>query len=179
MGRVLRLFVAAYPPRSVVEGWLCAARAALPPDVRFTAPEPVHLTLVFLGEHDERELPDIRESIGRSVAGFQPIALKACELVMLPERGMPRLLAAISDLPRFLAEIQRRLAQRLALNRARRSEFMPHFTLARFPGKAVERFSTPLPGEEFVLGELRLMRSRICADGAVHEVDKVFALQPA
>jgi 2'-5' RNA ligase len=178
MSRALRLFVAAYPPRSVVERWLAAARDALPADVRLNDAEQVHLTLVFLGEHDERELPDIRESIARSVSGFAPLAVRPVELVMLPERGDPRLIAATTTLPGPLAEIQRRLAQRLAFDRSRKPVFLPHFTLARFPGKSIERASRPLADEEFEMAEIRLMRSRLLPGGAVHETDKAFPLQP-
>ena len=178
MSRILRLFVAAYPPRPVVEKWLAAAREALPAETRLTEADQVHLTLVFLGEHDERELPDIRESIARSVAGFGPLVLRPLELVMLPERGDPRLIAATTTLPRPLAEIQRRLAQRLALDRSRKSVFLPHLTLARFPGKTIERRTIPLTEQEFSIPEIRLMRSRLRQDGAVHELDKAFPLQP-
>lgn len=178
MSRTLRLFVAAYPPRSVVERWLALAREVLPPDVRLTEADQVHLTLVFLGEHDERELPEIRESIARSVAGFGPVVLKPVELVMLPERGDPRLIAATTTLPHPLAEVQRRLSQRLALDRSRKSVFLPHLTLARFPGKSIERMAKPLEAEEFEIAEIRLMRSHLRQGGAVHELDKAFALQP-
>ena len=178
MSRTLRLFVASYPPRDVVEGWLAAARKVLPTDVRLNDAEQVHLTLVFLGEHDERELPEIRESIARSIAGFGPLNLRPVDLVMLPERGDPRLIAATTTLPRPLAEIQRRLAQRLALDRSRKSVFLPHFTLARFPGRSMERARRPLAGEGFEMAEIRLMRSRLLPGGAVHETDKAFPLQP-
>lgn len=178
MSRSLRLFVAAYPPRGVAERWLAAGAHAVPAGGRKTPAEQVHLTLVFLGDRDERELPVIRESIARSAAGFGPIVLRPAELVMLPEKGEARLIAATTDLPPPLAEIQRRLAQRLALDRSRKSVFRPHFTLARFPGGAVERQTGPLPIEEFQIPEIRLMRSRLRVGGAEHELDKAFPLQP-
>jgi len=178
MSRTLRLFVAAYPPRPVAERLLAAARDLLPAEVRLTEAHQVHLTLVFLGEHDERELPDIRESIARSVAGFGPLVLRPVELVMLPERGDPRLIAANTSLPRPMAEVQHRLAQRLALDRSRKSGFLPHLTLARFPGKPIKRLTAPLTDEEFAIPEIRLMRSRLGQDGALHELDKAFLLQP-
>ncbi|MBX3378889.1 MAG: RNA 2',3'-cyclic phosphodiesterase [Phycisphaeraceae bacterium] len=179
MSRLLRLFVAAYPPRPIVERWLEAAREMLPGDVTVGNPEQVHLTLIFLGEHDERELPDIRESIGRSIKGFAPLKLQPRHMIMLPDRGAPRLLAATTDLPAPLAEIQRRLSQRLALDRLRKSVFLPHLTLARFPGRSVERSTRPLPDAPFEITEIRLMRSRLLAGGAIHELDKAFALQPS
>ncbi|MGH7242933.1 MAG: RNA 2',3'-cyclic phosphodiesterase [Phycisphaerales bacterium] len=178
MSRTLRLFVAAYPPRDVAERWLAAAGECLPPDVRLVEPDQVHLTLVFLGDRDERELPAIRESIAKSVTGFGSIALRPIELIMLPERGVPRLIAASITLPRPLAEIQRRLAQRLARDRNQRTEFLPHLTLARFPGKPVERTNRTFEDEEFAISEIRLMRSHLLAAGAVHELDKAFPLQP-
>lgn len=178
MSRELRLFLAAYPPRSVAERWLDAARELLPMGVRLTEAEQVHLTLVFLGDRDERDLPQIRESIQRACVGFGPITLRATELTMLPARGDPRLLAAMTTLARGLAEVQKRLADRLALEQGNRSEFVPHFTLARFPGKGVARARLPLDDAEFVIEEIRLMRSRLLRDGAHHDLDKAFVLQP-
>ncbi|MBS0189356.1 MAG: RNA 2',3'-cyclic phosphodiesterase [Planctomycetes bacterium] len=176
--RTLRLFVAAYPPVEAAQRWLRAAAAILPPSVRAAPPEQVHVTLVFLGDRDERELPDIRESIARSVTGFSPVACQADRLSMLPERGPPRLLAAMLSVDPGLLEIQRRLAQRLATDRSRKERFLPHATLARFAGRQVERTDQRLVDEPFRIQELRLMRSRLLAGGAEHELDKVFDLHP-
>lgn len=178
MSRTLRLFVAAYPPLPVVERWLHCARSLLPRDVKFSETASVHLTLAFLGDRDERELPEIRESIRAATAGIGTVQLEPQELRMLPERGPPRLLAAISSLPPRFAELQKRLARRLSLRPARREEFLPHFTLARFPGKAIVRSALPLPLESFEISEIRLVRSRLLSGGAEHETDKVFPLQP-
>lgn len=178
MSRTLRLFIAAYPPLPLVEEWLERASSLLPGGVRVSKPEQVHLTLVFLGDRDERDLPEIRDSIRAATSGIMPAHLEAVELRMLPDRGPPRLLAAVASLPPGFAELQRRLARRLALRPVRRDEFLPHFTLARFPGKAIDRLAEPLPPEAFVISEIRLVRSRLLPAGAEHETDKVFPLQP-
>lgn len=179
MGRSLRLFVAAYPPLAAAQRWLEEASTVLPSDVRLTDAPQIHLTLVFLGEQDERSLPEIRESVDRSVHGFGPIALSPGELTTLPMRGAPRLLVMTTDLPPALKEVQRRLAQRLALDPAPRSVFLPHFTLARFPGRSLDRVRHPLDELPFEISETRLMRSRLLPEGAVHQIDKVFPLQPS
>ncbi|MBX3389473.1 MAG: RNA 2',3'-cyclic phosphodiesterase [Phycisphaeraceae bacterium] len=178
MSRTLRLFVAAYPPLPIVEAWLASARSLLPTDVRLSTPEQVHLTLVFLGDREERDLPEIRESIRAATAGIGEAQVEARQLQMLPERGPPRLLAAVTSLPSSLAELQRRLARRLALRSSKRDEFLPHFTLARFPGKSINRRAERLAPEKFVISEIRLVRSRLLSAGAEHESDKAFPLQP-
>lgn len=74
--------------------------------------------------------------------------------------------------------MQRRLSDRLAAVKSKRPEFVPHFTLARFAGKGVARAGQAVDDAEFTVGEVRLMRSRLIREGALHELDKAFALQP-
>ncbi len=177
MSRSVRLFVAAYPPLDVAGRWLLAAKNILPEKVRLTTEEQVHLTLVFLGEIDERQLPDVKESVERSAAGVPPFVLCAKRMMMLPERGQPRLIAVETDAPAGLLEIQRRLASRLALDRGKKHEaFLPHFTVARFAGAKVERAELEMREEGFQVGEVRLMSSHLRASGAVHEAVKVVRL---
>src|SRR5689334_14963030 len=91
-GSALRLFVAAYPPSSVVEQLL--GLVADVPGLRVTAPEQLHLTLQFIGDTLPRELEDVTESVRRAAAGLGTAAVSVQRLITLPERGRPRLIAA-------------------------------------------------------------------------------------
>lgn len=181
MRNTIRLFVALYPPAPVAVQWLTLARPLLPQDanrVRFVPEEQVHLTLLFIGETPERELPEVRESVERSVAGIAPFELIPQRYITLPSHGQPRLLALETDTPSGLLELHRRLVQRFAHPKRKKTEaFLPHFTLARFPGVLVEHVDQPAAGEPVSFDKVALVRSVLRTSGAEHSTDKAYLLQ--
>ncbi|MEZ6234304.1 MAG: RNA 2',3'-cyclic phosphodiesterase [Phycisphaerales bacterium] len=171
----LRLFVSIDPPPDCAAALLDALGPieALP-EHRPTPPGHVHLTLQFIGDRAERELDETIESVSRSAGGVGPFALRADRLITLPERGPARLVAAHTDSPAPLLELQRRLSHRLA-RKARKNagdRFTPHLTLARFRTEAPElRIDAPLVEPvAFEVQEIVLKRSVLHPDGAEHRV---------
>lgn len=174
----LRLFVALYPPEESRRQLLRALRKLDPPPdarSRVCPLEQVHMTLQFIGDRDERDLPDVVESVERSAAGLPPFHLKPQRLVTFPDRGTPRLIAIETDSPPTLLEIHRRLVQRLARptrsGRAREDRFRPHLTLLRFTGSARPvPADAPVTLDPFLVSEIVLMRSVLKPTGAEHSV---------
>jgi 2'-5' RNA ligase len=168
----LRLFVAAYPPRSVIDGAVEAmSRLELPPH-RLTPAEQVHITLQFIGEVSQRELDEVTETVQSAVNGVEAFTLMPQRLISLPHRGPSRLIAIETDAPPSLIELHRRLAQRLSraarLNPADR--FLPHFTLCRFNNPTrMPAVDQPLAIEPFPVGAVQLMRSTLTHAGAMHQ----------
>lgn len=178
--KVHRLFVAAYPPLEASENLLQQARAAADLPGRWTAPEQLHLTLLFIGETDARQLASVSESVERACAGLRAFDLSPTRLRTLPERGEIRLLAVQTDAPPTLLELQRRLVHRLArpAQRARADTFLPHLTLVRFPHDArVERLDRDLEAQAFRIDRVRLMESRLGQRGASHHEAASFPLE--
>lgn len=186
-----RLFVAIHPPAQTGAA-LLDALASLPlPEHRATPAGQVHLTLQFVGDTAEVEVERVAESVSRSVAGISPFSLRAERFITLPRtppgrraREAPRLLAALTDAPPELLEIQRRLAHRLARSvRERPGEgFVPHMTLCRFrDGSVADAVDRPTEGPgaaPFGVGEVRLMRSVLSPAGASHAEVERFPLGP-
>ena len=171
---VMRLFVAVYPDAG---GASALARHAAGIErehegrFRATAPQLLHLTLLFIGDTSERELEDVRESIERSVAGVGAFELGAGRLVGLPSEREARLVAAETDSPPGLLEVQRRLAARLARNPKdkRPGRYLPHVTLGRFGQGATEAFEArEIPEVRFGVDGVRLMKSVLRPGGAEH-----------
>ncbi|MBL8759962.1 MAG: RNA 2',3'-cyclic phosphodiesterase [Phycisphaerae bacterium] len=168
---VLRLFIAAYPPPEVVSPLLSAADLLALGSLKPSPPDQVHLTLVYIGDTDERQLDDVIESMHRAAAGFAPISVDVSRLIALPERGAARLIAAELTSPPTLVELQKRLVQRLTRTKPSHDRgFLPHLTLARFPGTgvALDRRAWEPPGASFSITDLRLMSSVLATSGAVH-----------
>ena len=176
----LRLFVAIYPPAEIASSLSNSLGELELPEHRRVPVEQIHLTLLFLGDTTPRQLDATGESIRRASAGLGPFQLGPLRLITLPPRGRARLVAAETDAPATLLEIQRRLASRLA--RAPRKEggrFRPHLTLCRFrtPSR-VAPLEEPLSVPAFGVNRIVLMRSTLSPQGARHEEVASFGLAP-
>lgn len=181
MRNTIRLFVAIYPPAAAAGGWLAQAQSLLPQDasrIRLVPEAQVHLTMLFIGETPERELPEVRESVERSVAGIATFELSPRRFVTLPNKGQPRLLALETDVPSALLELHRRLVQRFAHPKRKKTDaFLPHFTLARFPGLMIAQVDQPAVGEPFSFEKVALVRGILRTSGVEHAIDKSYSLQ--
>ncbi len=175
-GRILRLFVAIYPPEDSRRSMLRTLhKLSPPPDARNRATplEQLHMTVQFIGDAPERDLDDITESIRRSASGLGPFPLKPTRLITLPERGTPRLIAMETDSPPQILELHRRLAQRLARSpRAKTGDrFLPHLTVCRFTASARPKpLEQPVSLEAFPVTAISLMQSTLRPEGAIHSV---------
>jgi 2'-5' RNA ligase len=178
----VRLFVAAYPPPDIARLLLAQVqRLALPPKARLTPVEQVHMTLQFIGDTPSGEMEATMESVRRAAAGLPAFPLVLQRLIRLPERGPARLIAAETDAPPTLLELQRRLATRLARNvRARASgRFTPHLSVCRFaapqPSFSMPESAVAMPGS-FNVDRIHLMRSALSNAGATHHETLVVPL---
>jgi 2'-5' RNA ligase len=167
--------VAIYPPADTV-GTLAAGLDALGLGPQGRVPlHQVHLTLQFIGETAERDLPEIQESVARATAGLPGFDLTPIRLMPLPEGARPRLVAAQTDAPAALMEVQRRLVLRLARSARERprERFLPHLTLLRFKAEAA-KIDRTLDVAPFPVRAVCLMRSLLRPGGAEHvEVARV------
>jgi len=171
--------MAVYPPRQTALALLQAIPKLDPAPCRLVRPEQIHLTLHFIGDTPLVQLGEITESIRASTGGLGPFALAPQGLITLPERGRPRLVAARTDRPAALMELQRRLAGRLARRVRRRpgDGFRPHLTLCRFRSSAPRpAIDMPLAVDPFEITSIELVRSTLRSDGAHHETVTVFEL---
>lgn len=169
----LRLFVAAYPPVEVARAMLRTLERLSLPRHRVVPADHVHLTLQFVGDVPARDLESVQESVERSASGLGSFLLTPRRLVSLPLRGRARLIAAETDSPATLLELQRRLAHRLA--RKSRADpgdrFLPHITLCRFSNDAAgESVDQVIDAPSFRVDSIRLMRSVLRPDGAEHHM---------
>jgi RNA 2',3'-cyclic 3'-phosphodiesterase len=173
-----RLFVALDLPNEVREGIVAWQRSELgDPALRPVKPESLHMTLVFLGYHPEREIERIAEAA--LVDATAPEIRLEPEPVGVPRGKRPRLIAL--DAPSDGAvELQSRIELRLVEERFYEPEkrpFWPHLTVARVkPEKRgsrkpalVERAPGPLPEQlfrPFSALRLTLYRSHLRPQGA-------------
>jgi 2'-5' RNA ligase len=128
-----RLFVALELPERVRDGLAAWQRAELEPlpMLRPARPEALHVTLAFLGYHDEKRIPRLGEVVAATDAPAPTLRFLP-EPVPIPERR-PRLFAAGAESDATVA-LQARLEEALVAERLYEPEkrpFWPHVTLAR------------------------------------------------
>ena len=175
----LRLFVAAYPPPATAVALLeSLAPLDLPPN-RLVAPGQVHLTLQFIGETPASKIDAIAETVRHAAGGLDWFWLTPRKLIALPQRPMARLVAAETDCPAALMELQRRLVTRLARNPRHRAgnRFRPHLTLCRLGSPAkLAAIEVPLGMPPFRVEAIALVCSTLGPAGAHHETVRVVDL---
>ncbi len=175
MGRTranLRLFVAVYPPPEIARALLGTLGGLQLPPHRLVRSDQVHLTLHFIGDTLVTGLEAAIETVQRAAGGLPPFELVPRRVISLPQRGRARLVAAETDSPPTLIELQRRLATRRARQprRTPSDRFRPHLTLCRFKAPAVIRavdLSIAVPS--FAVPRIVLMRSTLASGGAQHD----------
>lgn len=175
---MLRLFVAIYPSPEAAAALLAALDELSLPPHRPTNPDQLHLTAQFIGDTNERDLEEVRESVARSCSGLPAFNLTPRRIISLPERGPTRLLAAETDSPAPLLELHRRLAKRLAKSAQARDDgrFRPHLTLARFGAVPHLGVDHPLEMGAFPVIRVALVRSVLHTSGAEHRAIGEFPL---
>jgi 2'-5' RNA ligase len=103
-------------------------------DVRWVAPEGIHLTLKFLGNVEASRISSVIESMGAAAKGTGPFRLQVSGLGTFPNAARPRVLwAGVTGDLEPLLELQQRVENAMAgLGFAKdRQCFNPHLTLGR------------------------------------------------
>ncbi len=100
--------------------------------IRWVAPETMHLTLQFLGEVPQSQIPAIQEAISASAAGFSSIPVHIASVGGFPSFKKPQVLwlgiSADKKLKKLASQLQSALQP---LGFKPEKEFMPHLTLGR------------------------------------------------
>ena len=101
-----RLFVAVWPPETLVDDLAILPRPAVP-GVSWTKPHRLHITLRFLGECDQDEALSTLEAVSFPAAGVTlgPAPERLGRgVIMLPAAGVDQLAASVTDATRFIGE---------------------------------------------------------------------------
>jgi 2'-5' RNA ligase len=183
----VRLFVAFELPaavRAAIGRRLDELRGGLP-RARWVRPESMHLTLKFLGEVDEAEVPGLGAELGPLCAAAAPMTARVDGAGCFPPARPARIAwlglevegpggagPGAGGLAALQAAIDRAAARLPGVERDRRP-FSPHVTVARcdppWPRPAAERFAAALGGplgEPFALDRAALVASRLGPGGA-------------
>jgi 2'-5' RNA ligase len=111
------------------------------PALRWVGAEQLHLTLLFLGETPEEDLPGIGRVMTASAAAAPRLDLALGEIGTFGPPDAPRIVWAAVQAPPALASLQHRLAEGCATLGLTIDDrpFTPHLTLARAPRDGAAR----------------------------------------
>ncbi|MFH1865590.1 MAG: RNA 2',3'-cyclic phosphodiesterase [Candidatus Eisenbacteria bacterium] len=137
----------------------------------------LHLTLKFLGDVEETELPEVVAAVARASAGMSPFSFDTRSLGAFPSPARPRVLwvgiEPVDELMALQQAVDGELTK-LGFPREKR-RFHPHITLGRIRDPRAESVQEVLealvaPEEKVVATEVRVMRSTLRPGGALHEL---------
>ncbi len=147
--------------------------------LRTVAADSVHLTLKFLGNVQESQVPAIENAVIDAAGESRALALRLAEAGVFPERGAPRVLwVGLTGNVEPLVALQSRLEDALAPLgfEPERRPFRPHLTLGRLNDRATrsDRYRAKQAllsarfeqGQTIAVGALSLMQSILRRDGA-------------
>jgi 2'-5' RNA ligase len=149
--------------------------------VRWTAPESMHVTLVFLGEVDERDLNAVCRVVKAVARREPPFVVRASGVGAFPNARRPKTLWAgitegAENLQRLTAMLETEL-QALGCYRQENRAYTPHLTLGRVKAdSAGHAIAAEFPklmtwnGGQFAVEELLVYASDLTRDGPEYTV---------
>jgi 2'-5' RNA ligase len=172
----MRLFLGLPIPPELAQALTRLTRAIELPKGRSTAPENLHLTLVFLGEVAEPTLQHIEREL--SELNFAPFPLKLASLNTFPRAGV---LVAEVEPARPLLHLQAKVSAAMARygfapEDPEAHPYHPHITLARFHGplrlNQSQHTLPPSLQRSFTSDTVNLYRSNLTPTGPRYEILK-------
>ncbi|MDY6917990.1 MAG: RNA 2',3'-cyclic phosphodiesterase [Chloroflexota bacterium] len=180
----IRAFIAIEMPETV-RAALSALETSLQPEqhtyVKWVAPSSIHLTLKFLGNIPQRQVPEIVEAVTHASTGIPPFQLHLGELGAFPNLGRPRVIwVGLTGEVDAVMRLQRSIDQALVplgFDMEARP-FTAHLTLGRLRERATHEERRRIGGlvtatqfeaaTPMSVREVSLMRSRLTPAGAIY-----------
>jgi 2'-5' RNA ligase len=175
----VRTFIALELSERLKEGILCLTDELKERGVRasWAGRQTLHLTLKFLGDVEETELPEVVAAVARASTGMSPFSFDTRSLGAFPSPARPRVLWVGIEPVEELMSLQQAVdgeLTKLGFPREKR-RFHPHITLGRIRDPRAESVQGILdvlvaPEEKVKATEVRVMRSTLRPGGALHEL---------
>jgi len=148
--------------------------------VRWVAPQSIHLTLKFLGDVPAERIPVVTQAVTQAASGFKPVSLALSDAGCFPNLQRPRVVwvglqGDLEALEKLQKAVEGALA-RLGFPKEERA-FTPHLTLGRVRDAATAQERRSLgeatrglvvPQVRFTAEEIAVMRSDLQPAGAVY-----------
>ncbi len=150
-------------------------------EVKWVEADNIHLTLLFLGEVDERGVPDVCKTVAEAATAVGPIALTVEGVGCFPNLRRPRILwVGVGEGSAAVIDLHDRLEEplfQLGCYRREERQYTPHITLGRLKGdEPTEKLVTVInkhqawKGGETTIDEVHVMSSELTREGPIYTV---------
>ncbi|RMI14744.1 MAG: RNA 2',3'-cyclic phosphodiesterase [Calditrichaeota bacterium] len=185
----IRTFVAIAisPELQQAFGELLQAMRRIPGDVKWVAPESIHLTLKFLGELTPDEVHRVFQGVETAVANTPAFSLATAGQGAFPSLKNPRVfwIGLKESGDGRLIPLQKRIEEALQTQgfAPEKRRFKAHLTVGRVRRPRNLRAITeafvkyPFPEITFPVKEVLVMKSRLTPQRAYYTIQKAFPLQ--
>ena len=155
--------------------------AAIAGDVKWVEPENLHITLLFLGEVDQREIIDLCRATQKAVAHLPAFTMSIAGVGCFPNARRPRTLwvgveAGSEEVCAVHDAIETPLLEMGSYRRETRA-YVPHVTLGRARGEAaMDELAKAMAGHknwcagETQVRDVQIMRSDVTPNGPIYTV---------
>lgn len=117
-------------------------------DMKWTRPENLHVTLLFLGETSIDEIPQIKEGILHSIEKVEPFSLKVENLSAFPDVYSARVVIIEVQRSQKILDLVTELERSLGLTES--AHYVPHMTIGRLRNpKSVKDLISPFVRKKF------------------------------
>jgi len=168
----MRCFIAIDLPKELQERTMEIEKKLTYPFVKLVKPQNLHLTLMFLGEIDEKKVEDVKSAL--TSIKFPKFEIKVSGIGCFPNMRSPRVIflnCHSSELNKLASEIEKKMS---SLGIRRDKPFIAHITLARVKRKPDENLFKVLEEHrhmelgKFVATEFKLKRSVLTPSGPIY-----------
>ncbi|MCK4738621.1 MAG: RNA 2',3'-cyclic phosphodiesterase [Deltaproteobacteria bacterium] len=146
-------------------------------DISWTNLEQAHLTIKFLGETPEQNIPNISEALKRATKDIKAFEVVTSKIGAFPTIKIPKLIWVGIKENSHLEKLHDRVVGELSINTAKEKRFTPHLTICRVKDKRASKTlyeklqdmrNLTFSGLNFTASELVLFKSELKAEGAIH-----------
>jgi 2'-5' RNA ligase len=130
--------------------------------MRYTVPQNLHLTLLFLGDTDEQLIPDIGNKLDKICQNFTEFDLEFANLGAFPSRRNPRIIWLGVSNPKPVTALAKAIVYDTGfVQEPDKAQFSPHLTLGRVSEEARGASSEVFSKLFAKLGSTRVGSTRI------------------
>jgi len=177
-----RIFIAINLPKEVKDYLAKFEKKRFNWPVRWTKPENLHITLVFVGYVGDVELEKIKEITKQVVCNYREFDVVLEKICPGPINARPRMIWVLGKRNDYLSQLKEELenalisSSEIPYNRKENREFFVHITLARARGFSKIPAVDVKLNIEFKVNSIEIMESKLLPTGAEYNVVELFEL---
>lgn len=187
----MRLFLGGFLPQNIRENIVNQTQTGSTlSSIRWTRPEHLHMTIKFMGDVENRLLPQLISTLKSALLGASNAQLRLQKVGFFPSLQRPSLgWLGVEDMDKTLTNLHGKVEQALeecGVHREQR-KFHPHVTVARGRNKMISAVDTQVfcklyrnfKSPMFSLENLQLIHSQLSATGSTYTTLEQFSLGPS